>query len=64
MVSVVERAQHEPDDLKNSNETVIADPLLTPALAAQGLSFIKTCSGIKYAAFSEDYFISIWLDQT
>jgi hypothetical protein len=66
MVSVVERARIEPDKLENSHETVISaqTPFLTPVLAAQGSSFIKTCSGIKYAAFSVDYFISIRLDQT
>ena len=66
MVSVVERARNEPDEQKNSHETVslALTHFLTPVLAGQDLSFIKTCSGIKYAAFSEDYFISIWLDQT
>ena len=64
MVSVVERARNEPDELKNSHEIVISalTPFLTPVLAAQGSSFIKTCSGIKYRAFSVDYFISIQLD--
>ena len=63
MISVVERARNEPDELKNSHETVIfaLTPFLTPVLAAQGSSFIKTCSGIKYSAFSVDYFISIQL---
>jgi hypothetical protein len=45
---------HEPDEQKNSHETVISalTPFLTPVLAVQDLSFIKSCSGIKYAAFS------------
>ena len=56
----------EPDELKNSHETVNfgLTPFLTPVLAGQDLSFIKTCSGVKYATFSVDYFISIQLDQT
>ena len=64
MVLVVERARNEPDELKNSHETVISalTPFLTPVLAVQDLSFIKICSGIKYAAFSVDYFISSHLD--
>ena len=64
MVSVVERARNEPDELKNSHKTVISalTPFLTPVLAVQELSFIKSCSGIKYAAFSVDYFISMQLD--
>ena len=63
MVLVVERARNEPDELRNSHETVISalTPFLTPVLAGQELSFIKTCSGIKYAAFSVDYFISLKL---
>jgi len=64
MVLVVERARNEPDEQKNSHETVISalTPFLTPVLAVQELSFIKSCSGIKYAAFSVDYFISMQLD--
>ena len=64
MVSVVERARNEPDEQKNSHETVISalTPFLTPVLAGQELSFIKTCSGIKYAAFSVDDFTSFHLD--
>jgi hypothetical protein len=64
MVLVVEMAQNEPDELKNSHETVISTltPFLTPVLAGQDASFIKTCSGIKYEAFSVDYFISAQLD--
>jgi hypothetical protein len=64
MVSVVERARNEPDELKYSHETVISalTPFLTPALAVQELSFIKSCTGIKYAAFSVDYFTSVQLD--
>ena len=64
MVSVVERARNAPDEQKISHETVISalTPFLTPVLAGQELSFIKTCSGIKYAAFSVDYFISFHLD--
>jgi hypothetical protein len=64
MVLVVERARNEPDELKNSHETVISalTPFLTPVLAGQDLSFIKTCSGIKYGVLSVDYFISVQLD--
>jgi hypothetical protein len=64
MVWVVERAQNEPDELKNSHKTVnfTLTPFLTPVLAVQDLSFIKTYSGIKYAAFSVDYFITMQLD--
>jgi hypothetical protein len=64
MVSVVERARNEPDELKNSHETVnfALTPFLTPVLAVQDLSFIKTCSGIKYQAFSVDDFTSFHLD--
>ena len=64
MVPVVERARNAPDEQKNSHETVISvlTPFLTPVLAVQELSFIKTCSGIKYTAFSVDYFISFHLD--
>jgi hypothetical protein len=64
MVSVVERARNEPMGLKNSHETVnfALNPFLTPVLAVQDLSFIKICSGIKYAAFSVEYFISMQLD--
>ena len=64
MVSVIERAQNEPDEQKNSHETVslALTPFLTPVLAGQDSSFIKTCSGIKYEAFSVDYFISFHLD--
>jgi hypothetical protein len=64
MVSVVERARNEPDEQKNSHETVslALTPFLTPVLAGQDSSFIKTCSGIKYPAFSVDYFISVQLD--
>jgi hypothetical protein len=63
-VFMVERARNEPDELKNSHETVISaqTPFLTPVLAGQGSSFIKSCSGIKYQAFSVDYFISTQLD--
>jgi hypothetical protein len=63
MVLVVERAQNEPDELKNSHKTVISalTPFLTPVLAGQDASFIKTCSGIKYAALSVDYFIFLKL---
>jgi len=37
MVSVVERARNEPDELKNSHETVnfALTPFLTPLLAGQ-----------------------------
>ena len=65
MVSVVERARNEPDELKNSHETVnlALTPFLTPVLAGQESSFIKTCKGIKYAPFSVDYFISVHLDR-
>ena len=64
MVLVVERARNEPEEQKNSHETVISalTPFLPPVLAGQDLSFIKTYSGIKYAAFSVDYFISFHLD--
>jgi hypothetical protein len=64
MVLVVERARNEPDEQKNSHETVISalTPFLTPVLAVQDLSFIKTCKGIKYAPFSVDYFICVHLD--
>jgi hypothetical protein len=53
-----------PMSKKNSHETVIfaLTPFLTPVLAAQDLSFIKTCSGINYRAFSVDYFTSVQLD--
>jgi hypothetical protein len=46
MVSKVERARNEPDEVKNSHETVslALTPFLTPVLAGQDLSFIKTCS--------------------
>jgi hypothetical protein len=45
MVSMVERARNEPDEVKNSHETVISalTPFLTPVLASQDSSFIKTC---------------------
>jgi hypothetical protein len=64
MVLVVERPQNEPDEQKNSHETVslALTPFLTPVLAGLDSSFIKTCSGIKYEAFSVDYFISVQLD--
>ena len=64
MVLVAERAQNEPDEQKKSHETAILalTPFLTPVLAGQDLSFIKTCSGIKYAAFSVDDFTSFHLD--
>jgi hypothetical protein len=64
IVLMVERARNEPDELKNSHETVISaqTPFFTPVLAGQGSSFIKSCSGIKYQVFSADYFISIQLD--
>jgi hypothetical protein len=64
MVLVVERARNEPDEPKKSQETVISalTPFLTPVLAVQELSFIKTCSEIKYSALSVDYFISAQLD--
>ena len=64
MVSVVERARNAPDEQKKSHETVISalTPFLTPVLAGQELSFIKTCSGIKYPVLSVDYFISVQLD--
>jgi hypothetical protein len=64
MVLVVERARKKPDELKNSHETVISalTPFLTPVLAVQELSFIKNCSGIKYGAFSVNYFTSVQLD--
>jgi hypothetical protein len=43
MVFVVERAQNEPDELKNSHETVnfALITFLTPVLAGQESSFIK-----------------------
>jgi hypothetical protein len=62
MVLVVERAQNEPNDLKNSHETVnfALTTFLTPVLiAGQGSSFIKICGGINYQEFSVDYFTSI-----
>jgi hypothetical protein len=64
MFLVVERARNEPDELKNSHETVISalNPFLTPVLAVQELSFIKSCSELKYSAFSVDYFISFHFD--
>ena len=64
MVLVAERARNEPDELKNSHETVnfALTPFLTPVLAVQDLSFIKICSRIKYAAFSVDYFTFVQLD--
>ena len=64
MVLVVERARNEPDEQKNSHETVIfaLTPFFTSVLAGQDSSFIKTCSGIKYSAFSVDYLISVQLD--
>jgi hypothetical protein len=64
MVLVVERARNEPDEQKTSHETVISalTPFLTPVLAVQELSFIKSCTEIKYAAFSVDYFTSVQLD--
>jgi hypothetical protein len=47
--------------MKNYHKIVqlCVDPLLTPVLAVQESSFIKTYSGIQYAAFSADvdYFI-------
>jgi hypothetical protein len=49
---------------KKSHQTVILvlTSFSTPVLAVQELSFIKTRCGIKYWAFSVDYFISIQLD--
>jgi hypothetical protein len=64
MVLVVERARNEPDEQKNSHETVISalTPFLTPVLAVKELSFIKSCTGINYRAFCVDYFTSVQLD--
>jgi hypothetical protein len=64
MVLVVERARNEPEERKNSHKTVISalTPFLTSVLAVQKLSFIKSCTGIKYAAFSADYFTSVQFD--
>ena len=65
MVLVVERARNEPDEQKNCHESVnfALTPFLTPVLAVQDLSFIKCSTGINYAAFSVEYFISMQLDQ-